>query len=77
MNWQMLAVLVTLVGIIVNGIIFAIIKFNDLHHLHIEVEKINARLDKHSSKLEKFQIVLTDLAARFSERTRPLKKKTR
>ena len=76
-NWQALLAAVGLVSIILNCFIFVVLKFNDLHHLHLAVENIKSHLDKQDKKMHSFELSLTDLTARFQERTKVLKKKTR
>jgi hypothetical protein len=74
LNWQMITAIVGLVSVVLNCIIFVVIKFNDLQHLHIAVDNIKKHLDKQDLKMNKFEICLTDLKARFQERTKILKK---
>jgi len=76
-NWQMIATMVGLISLIVNCFIFVVLKFNDLHHLHLAVEGIKKHLNKQDDKMNEFALSLTDLKARFQERTKILKRKTR
>lgn len=77
MNWQMAAFALGAIQLVGTGIIFLIIKFNDLHHLHEAVVDIKKHLDKQDTKLSSFELSLTDLKARFQERTKILKRKVR
>jgi len=76
-NWQMVAAMITCFGVAINVVGFFILKFNDLSHLHVAVTEIKSHLDKQDKKMHTFEIALTDLTARFQERTKTLKRKTR
>jgi len=75
LNWQMIAACFAALQFIVMGIAFFVIKFNDLHHLHLAVTDIKSHLDKQDKKMNQFELSLTDLTARFQERTKVLKKR--
>jgi chaperonin cofactor prefoldin len=45
MNWQMIGTLVTLLGFVGNIVLFVIIKFNDLKHLTLAVEKLVSKIE--------------------------------
>jgi len=76
-NWQMLAAMITVFGVAINIVGFFILKFNDLSHLHVAVKEVKEHLDKQDKKMHTFEISLTDLTARFQERTKTIKRKTR
>ena len=45
MNWQMIGTIVTIVGFVGNLCLFIAIKFNDLKHLTLAVEKLVNKID--------------------------------
>ncbi len=45
MNWTILGILLNLCGVLFNIAIFTIIKFNDLKHLTMAVERLISRID--------------------------------
>lgn len=76
-NWQMIAAMIAVVGVVINVLGFFILKFNDLHHLHLAVTEIQSHLKTQDKTINKFALDLTDLTARFQERTKISKRKTR